>query len=162
MSVNPAAVHRCEIHPTLGIARVGNSPDEYFIGPETPGEPSDPEGRFKDAKGRVKRQAARFRIYAYDEAGKVLGELTADQAEITWSAELANAKGAWFKFLGRYRDNPSNRADERRPGNDETPNRVPVPPAMPTLVEVGTQPPVIGADNPNNLRNADIKNDKDS
>ena len=27
-------VHTCRIHPGIGIARVGNSPDGYFIGPE--------------------------------------------------------------------------------------------------------------------------------
>ena len=25
------------IYPGIGFARVGNSPDEYFIGPEAPG-----------------------------------------------------------------------------------------------------------------------------
>ena len=25
------------IHPAIGIARVGDSPDDYFIGPEAPG-----------------------------------------------------------------------------------------------------------------------------
>ena len=29
---------RYAIYPGIGIARVGNSPDEYFIGPEAPGE----------------------------------------------------------------------------------------------------------------------------
>jgi hypothetical protein len=66
-------VHTCRIHPGIGIARVGNSPDEYFIGPEAPCRPRDvtaPSGGFKDEQGRVKRQAARFRIYAYDSEGK--------------------------------------------------------------------------------------------
>ena len=49
------------IYPSIGVARVGNSPDEFFFGPEVPGaEPIDPE-RFRDRKGRIKRQAARFR-----------------------------------------------------------------------------------------------------
>ena len=30
------------IHPAIGIARLGNSPDEYFIGPEIPGDRSIP------------------------------------------------------------------------------------------------------------------------
>ena len=29
-------VHTCKIHPGIGIARVGNSPDQYFIGPRRP------------------------------------------------------------------------------------------------------------------------------
>ena len=28
---------RAAIHPAIGIARVGNSPDEYYFGPEIPG-----------------------------------------------------------------------------------------------------------------------------
>jgi hypothetical protein len=27
----------CKIHPGIGIARLGNSADEFFIGPEAPG-----------------------------------------------------------------------------------------------------------------------------
>ena len=60
---NQSAIVRYAIHPGIGIARVGNSPDEYFIGPEAPGEVPDPDGGYKDSAGRIKRQAARFRIY---------------------------------------------------------------------------------------------------
>ncbi|MET8112787.1 LodA/GoxA family CTQ-dependent oxidase [Streptomyces prasinus] len=96
-------VVRCEIHPSLGIARVGNSPTEFFIGPEVPGVPPQPAGGFKDAEGRVKRQVARFRVYGYGADGTVLGELTPEHAEISWTVELANTKGAWFKFVGCVR-----------------------------------------------------------
>ena len=58
-----------KIFPAIGIARVGNSPTEFFIGPERVGETSAPEGGFKDAQGRIKRQAARFRIFGYDATG---------------------------------------------------------------------------------------------
>jgi hypothetical protein len=68
----PAEVVRCAIYPGLGVARVGNAPDEYFIGPEWPGQVPAPEGGFKDGEGRVKRQAARFRVYGLDEAGKAV------------------------------------------------------------------------------------------
>ncbi|MEU8678667.1 LodA/GoxA family CTQ-dependent oxidase [Streptomyces sp. NPDC048560] len=88
----------------MGIARVGNSPTEFFVGPEHPGVPAQPAGGFKDSAGRVKRQAARFRVYGYDADGNVVGELTAAHAEISWTAELANSKAAWFKFLGRHHD----------------------------------------------------------
>ncbi|MFM9707774.1 LodA/GoxA family CTQ-dependent oxidase [Streptomyces galilaeus] len=108
-------VVRCEIHPTVGIARVGNSPDEFFVGPETPGTPVRPAGGFKDAAGRVKRQAARFRVYGYDAHGNVLGELTADQADIIWTVELANAKAAWFRFLGRRHAAPAGDATRTDP-----------------------------------------------
>lgn len=89
---------RYVIHPGVGIARVGNSPEEYFIGPEAPGELSRPEGGFKDGAGRIKRQAARFRVYGLNEAGEAVREITADEAEITWRVHVANRKAAWYQF----------------------------------------------------------------
>jgi hypothetical protein len=86
-----------KIHPGIGIARVGNS-EEYFVGPEIPYATAPPEGGYRDAAGRLKRQAARFRVYGYDHAGKVVGELTAEHAEIAWSVHVANKKGAWYDF----------------------------------------------------------------
>jgi hypothetical protein len=59
------AVVSVKIHPGIGIARVGNSPDEFFVGPERLWDPVDPQGGFKDGNCRVKRQAARFRVFAY-------------------------------------------------------------------------------------------------
>ena len=62
----------CKIYPGIGIARLGNSPDDYFIGTEVSGSPPTPEDNlFKDVQGRVKRQGARFHIYAYDSNDKV-------------------------------------------------------------------------------------------
>ena len=90
----------CAIHPGIGIARVGNSPDEYFVGPEVPGAAADPGQGFKDAGGRVKRQAARFRIYAFDAEDRPVQELTAADAEITWTVHLVNGKAAWARFAG--------------------------------------------------------------
>jgi len=81
------------IHPAIGIARVGNSPDEFFIGPERIGEQPNPQGGFKDAQCRVKRQAARFRIYAHHDDGTV-EEITDAEAEITWTVHLVNKKAA--------------------------------------------------------------------
>ncbi|HEX6184857.1 MAG TPA: LodA/GoxA family CTQ-dependent oxidase [Pyrinomonadaceae bacterium] len=89
---------RYVIHPGVGIARVGNAPDEYFIGPEAPGEVPRSEGGFKDGAGRVKRQAARFRVYGLNEAGEAVREITADEAEITWRVHVANRKAAWYQF----------------------------------------------------------------
>jgi hypothetical protein len=108
-------VETCRIHPGIAIARVGNSPDEYFIGPEQPCEPRNvevPPGGFKDAKGRVKRQAARFRIYGYAKDGTNLGELPLDgkdggegaRAKVEWKVHLKNKKGAWYKFFRRDED----------------------------------------------------------
>jgi hypothetical protein len=82
-----------KIHPAIGIARVGNSPDEFFIGPERIGQRPEPQGGFKDAQCRVKRQAARFRIYAHLDDGTI-EEITDAEADITWTVHLVNAKAA--------------------------------------------------------------------
>ena len=82
-----------KIHPAIGIARVGNSPDEFFIGPERLGEHPIPPGGFKDAQCRVKRQAARFRIYAHHDNGTV-EEITDAEADISWTVHLVNKKAA--------------------------------------------------------------------
>jgi hypothetical protein len=95
-----SSVKYCKIYPGIGIARIGNSPDEYFIGPEAPGHPPNPEGGFKDKQGRVKKQAARFRIYGFDDKDKVIGEITSDDAEITWTVQVANTKASWRRFAG--------------------------------------------------------------
>ena len=80
-----------KIHPAIGIARVGNSPDEFFVGPERVGEQPNPTDGFKDAQCRVKRQAARFRIFAHHDDGTV-EEITKAEADITWTVHLANKK----------------------------------------------------------------------
>ena len=82
-----------KIHPAIGVARVGNSPDEFFIGPERIGEEPNPPGGFKDAQCRVKRQAARFRIFAHHDDGTVQ-EIDDATAEITWTVHLVNKKAA--------------------------------------------------------------------
>ncbi|MDB5071998.1 MAG: Lysine-epsilon oxidase, partial [Candidatus Eremiobacteraeota bacterium] len=105
--MDTARIAYCKIHPGVGIARVGNSPDAYFIGPESPGiVPVPLDGRYKDDVGRVKRQAARFRIYAYAENGEVLGELGVGDAAIEWTVHLANTKADWFGFQSRFDTNP--------------------------------------------------------
>src|SRR5437899_5009812 len=95
-----------KIHPTIGIARVGSSPTEFFIGPELPGERSPPPGGYKDRSNRVKRQAARFRVFGYDLHGKLVKELVASDATITWTVHLANKKAAWRRFDGLKHDAP--------------------------------------------------------
>ena len=57
-----------KVHPGIGIARVGNSPD-WFIGPVTADPPELPAGGYKDARGRTKRQAASFRVFSYPALG---------------------------------------------------------------------------------------------
>lgn len=93
-----STIVRARVHPGIGIARIGDSEDEYLVGPETP-EPEPREAAdYKDATGALKRQAARFRLYGYDAAGQVVAELTAANAEIDWQVELANSKAAWYEF----------------------------------------------------------------
>ncbi len=97
--MSPNEIVRCVIHPGIGIARVGDSPTDFFIGPEVPGRLPDPGGTgYKDAQGRIKRQVARFRLYGLDAAGAVVQELTAADADITWTVHLANKKAAWYQF----------------------------------------------------------------
>ena len=82
-----------KIHPAIGIARVGNSPDDFFIGPEKLGKELKPPGGFKDNQCRIKRQAARFHIFAHHDDSTVT-EITNAKAEITWKVHLVNKKAA--------------------------------------------------------------------
>jgi len=122
-----------KIHPSIGIARLGDSTIEFCLAPETKmGLPIQcdnqgaalldthgkerPIDKFKDAQGRIKRQAARFRVYVYEDASdkrgreikigdKVLvskwqtGELyKAKLLDIEWTVYLANKKASWYQF----------------------------------------------------------------
>jgi len=116
------------IHPAIGIARVGDavrsdaSQDFYFVGPEIPefaanvDPQSGAQGEFKTPDGKVKPQAARFRIFEYEKGsdGKFhsIGEVrTSDgtrAVRITWTAHLANRKANFCAFHGQVgaEDNP--------------------------------------------------------
>lgn len=94
----PDNIVRAAIHPAIGVARVGNSQDEYFLAPEIlDPEPKAP-GFYKDSAGAVKRQVARFRVYGYDAQGNVVAELTPDNADIRWTVHMANKKSGWYQF----------------------------------------------------------------
>jgi len=81
---------------------VGGSEEGYFIGPEVPnydGTPPPEYGGWKDKDGQILRQVARFRIYAYDNSGKVMGELNpGGSVEVTWRVHVANRKAEWYDF----------------------------------------------------------------
>ena len=120
------------VHPAIGIARVGNS-EEFYLGPETMaglpvGPFADTGGRdldgglpiragtestiissdeLRDSAGRMKRQAARFRIYQYPAQNKgkerypcgqgeevVIGSVVGGRTvtDIVWTVHLANKK----------------------------------------------------------------------
>lgn len=111
-----------KIHPAIGVARVGNSA-EYYLAPETPGgQPLDSktgqpiytgpgvpaQNIYHDASGALKKQAARFKVFAYDNANpadpgrrvqpgttKVNGKTVTG---IEWTVYLANKKASWFQF----------------------------------------------------------------
>ena len=122
---------RFRIHPAIGIARLGNSPTSFCIAPDEAGvlpvecdqdgNPVAKDGKearithFKDDKGRIRRQAARFRVFVYDDTAPDGRELAiGDTAEIVdqrsgqlrqvrvddirWTAYLANKKASWYEF----------------------------------------------------------------
>lgn len=80
------------IHPGIGVARVGNSTAGHIIAPEVPGQRSS--RNYKDSSGKIKPQAARFRVYAHDAKGNALGELSPSFAKVCWRVRLANRKAA--------------------------------------------------------------------
>src|SRR6185369_7590383 len=92
------AVVRAAIHPSIGVARLGNSKDEYFLAPEIVDPPPEPPGFYRDPTGALKRQAVRFRMYGLNAQGQAVTELTQSNAEITWTVHLANKKAAWYQF----------------------------------------------------------------
>lgn len=102
-----------KIHPGIGVARVGQSQDGYFLGPETmDGRPFElsPAGEvalrgYKDASFLIRRQGVRFRVFEYerdDATGSLafVGEVTPDKATIRWSVTLGNRKAAGPLMVG--------------------------------------------------------------
>ncbi|MFA6557162.1 MAG: LodA/GoxA family CTQ-dependent oxidase [Candidatus Obscuribacterales bacterium] len=99
------------IYPGIGIARVGNSPDSFFLSPEVsdlgPIEYKTDDSieavvKYKDNQGRLRRQAARFRIIetTTDAAGNTTWqEITSADATIEWSVQLGNEKAAAGRFV---------------------------------------------------------------
>src|SRR5438105_4382340 len=112
-----------EIHPAIGIARLGDSEADYFIGPEpavsekayaeqaqlvTNVARTPPPARYRDDDGRLLRQAVRFRVFEVtrDTAGVIQSaqEAVSDSTtkiEIKWKVHLANRKGAAMRFADR-------------------------------------------------------------
>ena len=93
-----AAIVRAAIHPAIGVARMGNSQHDFYVGPEVTEPLPQPPGRMHDAAGALKRQAARFRVYGYDAAGNVVRELTTHDADLRWTVHVANRKASWYQW----------------------------------------------------------------
>jgi hypothetical protein len=89
---------RAAIHPAIGVARVGDSQEAFYLGPMVTDPPPQPLGFYRDATGALKREGAQFRIYGYNAAGEVVRELTSDWADIAWTVHLANRKAAWYQW----------------------------------------------------------------
>jgi hypothetical protein len=128
-----------KIHPGIGIARLGDSVTDFYLCPDTPaGLPQacdaggnalyGPDGvtpvyvtNFRDKDGRIKRQAARFQVYVYDEdspEGRPLkigdrvegGGNAGTLIAIQWQVYVANKKSCWYEFnetLGEHGYPPS-------------------------------------------------------
>lgn len=110
------AIIAVRIHPAIGIARVGDSKTGYFFGPEKSWDPAVPEdGRYRDGDGRIKRQAARFRLFAYHDDGSV-GELTAADADIEWTVHLVNGKAVAPRLRARGEERNSGQPPAGRSG----------------------------------------------
>ncbi len=91
-------IQSLSIHPSIGIARVGNAPDGWFPAAEVRGGVPDDQDGFRNADGMLKRQVPRFRVYATLRSGEVR-EVTAEHGTLTWQVEVANLKAGWYEFL---------------------------------------------------------------
>lgn len=142
------------VHPAIGIGRVGDS-EEFYIAPVTAAGTLEPGGLmgglpikpgtedtpitaddFRDSAGNVKRQAARFRIYAYPDGSSgtypngggtlvTVGSTVGGKkvVDIVWTVHLANkklnnystvTKSGQFLGIGAYQD-PSDLALRNSP-----------------------------------------------
>lgn len=83
-----------EIYPAIGIARVGNSTESWYLGQETPQLDFLPEGgSYRDSSFNLKPMGCKFRIYEMED-GKAIREiaLSAEVTQIKWRIELGNLK----------------------------------------------------------------------
>lgn len=105
-----------QIHPSVGVARVGNSKDSFYLQPDAiGGRPYEcdrqgnmllkhgqpvPVRNYKDGEGRIRRQGALFRVFRTDDDGTVTEVTGASEgvANLTWTVHLANKKAAWYSF----------------------------------------------------------------
>lgn len=92
---------RVAVYPPIGIARLGNATgrDDHVVASEVIGGlPWTPDGSFRDAVGAIRRQAVRFRVYAWLRDGSVREVVADAETRIEWRVELANLKAGWYVF----------------------------------------------------------------
>jgi hypothetical protein len=97
------------IYPPIGLARLGNSRDAFFVGAERRGslgtefQANGTErevSTFKDGLFRVKPQAARFQLFEIPDAGLPRPAQLAAGATIVWTVRLVNKKDAIQRPVG--------------------------------------------------------------
>lgn len=154
-----------KIHPAVGVARVGDSPEPGYIGPEQPGVPANWNfetaafNKFKDAQGRIKRQGSRFRIFKYDESGVTVGEVLPGQDDVVsieWTVHVANRKASYYEFHGPSGENGDYTKNPLR-NNDVAESQrasLDIDPGPRTISGRSTAP--IPLTNPNDRMNRDI------
>lgn len=141
------------VHPAINFARLGTS-EEFYLSPETSaGIPVDggptvgglpirvgtenetiTSADLRDAQGKLKRQAARFRIYAYPSVetetypngggeeiriGSVVGGRTV--ADIVWTVHLANKKANAYSVVVQQGVNAYQNGATPKPRNAQIP-----------------------------------------
>jgi len=95
-----------KIHPSIGISRLGNSPEQFCLSPEKIGQlpfEADQNGNkqgpiisFKDDAGRVRRQGQVFKVFL--ENGEEVTLDTPNIKAMEWSVHLANKKATWYQY----------------------------------------------------------------
>ncbi|USE71159.1 hypothetical protein CTT31_18845 [Pseudoalteromonas maricaloris] len=95
------------LHPSVGVARLGNSDGQFYLAPDKIGglpfesdewgnKIDSPVSQFKDAEGRIRRQGQPFKII--DENNNELTLSSDNVKSISWTVHVANKKAAWYEF----------------------------------------------------------------
>lgn len=94
------------VYPPIGIARLGNSPDKFFIGSEQSDSlgveiqadgSESPVTDFKDRNYRMKRQASRFHIFEIPDNAPPRPANLPNGATVKWKVHLVNKKDAVYR-----------------------------------------------------------------
>lgn len=94
-------MERFKIYPSIGIARLGGSPNQFFLCPESNnslGIEIDNTGNeseiknFKDSTGLIKRQGARFRVFELNSTTGEYLPIDMNLVSVEWNVHLVNKK----------------------------------------------------------------------